>query len=321
MGIVSHAGAHASLGIRGIIGRYYRGYDVTLAELYAPKVGRLVPSDQEVEPYRFTGGVPRLQVQRGELTPREPEVYEFNIRNEPYEASMHFSRHDWRRDKTGQIAAKVAQMGMETGRHWDELLATLIEAGTTELAYDKTAYFASHTVGSRPDAPTFLNNVTSAQISSLNVASANNPSQTELVSIILGAVSHMSGAKDEFGAPVNGGAKSWYFMVPANMQGNTFGALRSQRISGAESNPLLVQNYGIDPLVNQWLTDDDVVYLFRKNSMMPAYFLQEEEAPFLEVFGPGSEYTAFNDKVLFVSKAVRSVGNGEFLYALRMQLS
>ncbi len=324
MGIVSSAGAHNSLTIRGIIGRYYRGYESKLSTLFAPKVGRVVPSNQESEPYRFTGGVPRLQVRRGALQSRPPQVYEYNIRNQPYEATMHFALADWRRDKTGQLPGKVAEMGMETADHWDEILSTLIEAGngtTLGAAYDGNAFFSSRTVGNRPGAPTWDNDIGSAEVTSLDVADPAKPTQSEHVDIILGLVSYMYTAKNEFNTPVNGSASKWYYMVPPNMAGEVFGALRSERITAGESNPLLSQPYGIMPILNPWLTDDDVVYLFRAGTMMPCFFLQEEVPPYLEMFGPGSEYTALNDDVLFISQATRSVGFGEHLYSLRAQLS
>lgn len=321
MGTVSGSGYHSALTVRGIIGRYFRTYDMTLNEQFAPKIGRLSPSDQETEPYRFTGGVPRLQVQKGQVQSRVPQTYEYEIRNQPYEATMHFNRHDWRRDKTGQLAAKVAELGAETARHWDSLLTELIETGTTALCYDGAAFFASHTTGDRSGAPTNINLLTSSEVASLNVATAAKPTQTEAQAIILGVVSYLSTFKNEFNTPVNGGAKRWYVMVPPNMMGEFFGALRSERISGGESNPVLVQNYGIDLIVNQWLTSTTAIYFFRADSMMPCFFLQEEEAPFLDIFGPGSEYTSINDDVLFVTKAVRSVGFGEYLYSAKATLS
>jgi phage major head subunit gpT-like protein len=277
-------------------------------------------SNQEAEPYVMSGGAPMLHPHKGELVSRLPEIYQMTITNIPFEATMDFHKYDMRRDKTGQLMSKVGEMGSKAGDHWNKLLTDLIETGESALAYDGVAFFGNHTIGSRLDAPTFLNLLTTTEIAALDVVDEDNPSQSELAQIIAKMIDHMYTAKDEFGDPVNGTVKKWIVMVPANMGSALVGAVRNNRLEIGQDNILMAQNYSIEPIINQRLTQTNAIYVLRQSADFAPFILQSEMELSFEVLGPGSDHYVKHDKVLFTAKASRNVGFGEFLYAAKATL-
>ena len=317
----SHAGHYAGLGVRGVLGRFYRKHEEQIGGMWARDIGFFQPSDQEIEPYRMTGAQYQMQPWSGERQARQKAVYNYSIQNEVFEMSDEFPTDDFRRDKTGQIMGRVGDMARVASEHWEEIGTELIESGTTALAYDSNAFFGTRTIAGN----TVKNNLTSSDIPELAIGSDTAPTQAEFAKIIAAGIQAMVGWKDEAGRPVNGGAREFVVMVSPNMMAAAFGATVGELLLAGESNVLRNmmrgKGFSVRVIVNAFLTTTNVIHLFRTDTESRAIILQSEVDVTARAIGLGTEHEVKNRSVFFTVEAVRNVGFGEFYRALRMTTS
>ena len=304
---------------RGIIGTFYRRYEEQMAGSWAARVCQQVVSDQETEKYRLLGMVPQFREWKGTREQKDLRTDSFTIDNVVYELSVPFDAEDFRRDKTGQIAARLNDVSRRAADHPELLATTVIEANPT--TYDGQALFsASHALGS---SGTQSNLLTASDVAALNVATPAAPTPDEFADLLVGVMQQAYTFKDDRGEPINGGARTWGLMVSPNHMGAAFAAVNGElRNSGSTSiTSTLPTGIAFDIIVNPRLTSTDVIYLFREDVESRALIWQEEVSPQVELLTVGSEHTTKTNQVLLAAKAVRAVGPGEPLVALKATLS
>ncbi len=319
MATTSHAGQYLDLGDRNIVGSFYRRYESDRDGNWAGKIGWINNlANQETETYKMLGAVSELREWSGGRQGRELELFSYAIKNKVFESTLRFGLDDLRRDKTGQILARIGDLAARTADHWNKLLTDLIE-DTTSTCYDGATFFNS--AHSNGDSGSVDNLLVAGDVGDLNVATAADPTQDEMAKAVLGVIEKMYAFKDEAGVPVNGGAREFCVMVPANMAGATWGALRSERLSSGESNVLRSADFNVMPIVNPRLSQTADFFVFRTDSSIKPFILQEEDGVKVNVVGAGSEHEFKHREHLFGVEAVRNVGYGEFLYAAKATLS
>lgn len=313
------AGAHHLLGVRGIIGSFYRQFEDILGGSWAPQISTVIPSNQETETYRLSGMAPQLGLWRGERTVQDLRVDGFTLTNDDYEAAVGITRADWRRDKTGQLMIRVADLARRAATHWEALVTTLIENNTSGGAYDGQDFFdTDHSLGS---SGTYDNELVAGTLAALNVASASAPTEDEMVDVVIGLIAQAYEAKDDQGEPFNGSARDWAVMVSPNLMGSTLAAIRSSLRKSGSSNAVTLQDFNITPIVNPRMTTTDVVLAFRLDTAMKSFILQDEAGPMMEVKGEGSDYAFDNGAYAFGVCATRAAGYGEYTAAVKGTLS
>lgn len=318
---VSHSGLYSGLGSRAIIGTFYRRYEEDLAMAWAPEVSFFNgDANQETETYRFLGAAPFPREWIGGRNLQQKEVNEIQITNRTYEATEQVAVDDLRRDKTGQIMARISELALGFADHWNDLVNSLMEDNGTSGVYDgQNFYDTDHSIG---DSGTINNAVTATQVGALNVSDTSAPTQTEMASIIIGLVQHIYTFKNERGQPANGTARQFGLIVPPKYYGAAIGAARAERLDNGQSNILLEQEFRIVPKVNPRFTAANLyVYLCRMDGPVAPFILQEEAGVRMEVVGMGSEHEFKHNEHLYGAKATRSAGYGDFLYTLRGTLS
>lgn len=317
--MASHAGLYLDLGSRAIVGEFYRRYESDRDGNWAPKIGWFNSmANQETETYKMLGASPEMREWVGGRQGKELELFSYAIKNKVFEATLRFSKDDIRRDKTAQIMARIGDLASRTADHWNKLLTDIIE-NTTATTYDGLTFFNSaHTNGSSGAVDNLL---VAGDVAELNVATAADPTQDEMAKAILGVIEKMYAFKDEQGVPVNGGAREFCVMAPANMAGATWGALRSERLSAGESNVLMSADFRIIPIINPRLSVAEDFFVFRTDATIKPFILQEESGVRVNVIGEGSEHEFKYREHQFGVEAVRNVGYGEFLYAAKATLS
>ena len=310
--------AYAFLDSRAIVGRFYQAYEEELGGIWANKVGWLnSDANQETEIYRWLGQVPALREWVGGRLLTQLEKHSFSITSAPYEASIPVNVEDLARDKTGQIMIRVGDLARKTADHWNKLITALITSNGT--CYDGLSFFNSnHAIGSSAGVDNLL---VAADVPALNVTTANSPTQTEMVRVIIGIIEKMLGYTDDQGEPMNGGARQFAIMVPVNMLGASLAAARSERLDNGQSNLLLAQDFNIEVIPNPRLTTDTELYAFRTDTAVKSFILQEELGPTTQIVGAGSEHEFKNNEHLFGVKAVRAAGYGLFQHAAKATLS
>lgn len=313
------AGVHAPLGVRGIIGSFYRKFESVLGGSWAQQIGVLIPSDQETETYKLAGMAPQLSEWRGHRELTDLRVDSFTLTNDDYQAAVGITRADWRRDKTAQLMIRVADLARRAATHWEKLVTTLIENNTSGGAYDDQDFFdTDHSLGS---SGTLDNELVAGTLSALNVSTAAAPTEDEMVDVIVGMISHAYSYKDDRGEPINGDAKDWAFMVSPNLMGSTAAAIRSSLRKSGSTNAVGLQDFNVNLVVNPRLTTTTVCFAFRLDTEMRSFILQDEAGPMMEVKGEGSDYAFDNGAYAFGVCATRAAGYGEYLHAVKGTLS
>ena len=113
--------AGGGLDSRNIVAGFYPAFDAAMASIWAPLISVEIPSDREVEEYTWLGQVPIMREWVGGRHEQVLNKYTHSVRNSVYEGTLAISVEDLRRDKTGQLRQRAADLGARTATHWDTL--------------------------------------------------------------------------------------------------------------------------------------------------------------------------------------------------------
>lgn len=304
------AGQYNSLSLRSIQGQYFWSLEETQMASWVGDIANYYTTDQPYEIYKWLGGAPAMTEWRGERVRSSLGDYDLSVVSDKYQSTLSFDVDDMRRDKTGQILRRVAEMGQKAATLPQRLYTTLIESNP--VAYDGSNFFAdSHNVG------TVDNNLT------FNATTPAAPTSDEMQKAVLQAIQAIVGFKDETGDPCNEFATSFMVMVPTNMYQALTAALKDTFTSAGVSNTLIAaQGMGmsIRPIINPRLSSTDVFYTFRTDAPVKACIWQEESLESGEAFkslGMDSDNAFWRDEVSFGAKRIASAAMGRFELATK----
>lgn len=284
---------------------------------WVDRISLEVMTDQSKEDYAWLGQVPQMREWVGGRDSRKLREFEYAITNKKYEATIDIPL-DWvRRDKTGLVQTRIADLVRRDAAHWRSLLTTLIAAGNSTACYDGANYFsASHSEG---DSGT-QSNLLTLDISGTPAA----PTAAEMETAIRNVVQQMVAFKDDAGEMVNEDVSSLLVMVPPNMLGAATAAIGLPVITdGSASRTALLPNWGsftFTVAANARLTATDVFYVFRSD-VKDGLVRQNEYGPTPTDKSEGSDYEHDYDAWQFGIKASRAVGYGLWQRACRMTLT
>ena len=194
----------SALSSRAITGMFFVALQQYMGLSWIPNISMEFDSDQESETYKWLGMVPMMREWIGSRQAKGFRDNGITITNKKFEATLDVLV-DWlRRDKTGQLKIRIAELAGRAGGHWGKLLSTLITNGTgstSGLCYDGQYFFDSdHSEG---DSGTQLNLLTNSQVGALDVTTATTPTPVEAAKAILGVIGYMLTYKDDQGEPMN----------------------------------------------------------------------------------------------------------------------
>lgn len=314
---------YGELGYRGISGRFFSRLIAAEAGSWMSRVAMRFGSDQEVETYKWLGMPSQFREWVGGRHQRKLRVEAYTLRNKRYEDTLVLPVEDLRRDKTAQIMARVDDMSVRAGQHWEALGSTVIEAGETALCYDGQAFFDTDHVSG--DSGTLTNDLTATQVPSADVVLNTAPTAAEIANIIVETISYMMRYVDDAGEPINQNAQDFVVMVPIPFYAPLLTALSSQFLGAGVSNPLegvkAKAGWSITPVANPRLSWTTKLAIFRTDGSMKPIIMQDELAIQASYIGAGSEEEFKNDAHLFGLKAVRAVGYGLWQHAALVTLS
>ncbi len=300
----------SGLGSRAIIGSFYAELQAVEAASWVNKISMLFDSNQESESYKWLGMAPQMREWIGGRNAKGFRENGITITNKTYEATLEVLVDEIRRDKTGQVMLRVAELARRAEEHWASILSTLINANGT--CYDGYAFFYdSHSEGS---SGTQDNNLTSA------AATGTDPTSAEMEAAIMNAVEAIFGFLDDQGQPMNAGAKEFLIMVPPGYIGAVCGALGSTVIAQTSALLPVVANVAgfrfevaVNPFLSSWTSKFAV---FRTDARAKPFIRQEEVPISVEAIAEGSEEEFKNNRHLYGVKAVRNVGLGYWQYGV-----
>lgn len=321
---------HPSLSSRAIIGDFYRRLEGAFNASWASRLGMLFQSNQESETYNWLGQVPQMREWGTGRLVKQLRADGITLTNQLYEATLRIDIDDMRRDKTGQINVRIAELAKRAAMHWEKLLSALIEAGiaaTLGLAYDGQYFYDSdHSEGS---SGTQLNLLTATQVTQLDVGTATAPTEAEMAKAILGVIGYMLSYKDDQGEPINGDVRSFLVMVGnANLYGPTMAACIEKQLeagSGAvQPNVLRSSGFSLECILNPFMTAaswTDDFFIFRTDGDVRPFILQEEQAVKVDAIAEGSEMEINERQHQYGVTAQRAVGYGMWQHAALATLS
>ena len=282
---------------------FFRGLGEGIDEGYAQSIGTLIESDSETEDYRWLGTSPMMSEWKGEALGQQLPNYAAFLRNKEYEATLQIQKADIRRDKTGQIRTRIAGLGNKAGRHWDDLVQTLIANSETAggandgdlkdisgRAFDNQAFFDT-------DHSYTGSNYTSNQSNDLSsgvwdVATATAPTPDEMAKCILEAVGTIHSFRDDQGDPINGGVRRFTVVAgTVQIQAAALQAIGLENLTSGASNPLrgldgkgITFDVVLEPRLSAKTTK---LYVFGSGGDINPFILQDEVPVTVEEEDPG----------------------------------
>jgi phage major head subunit gpT-like protein len=136
---------------RGTLGAFFTGLNTAFqqafdsTEVVYPNYAMAVPSSTAQEQYAWLGMLPGLREWVGDRVIANLRSYDFTIRNKAWERTIGVLRDHLEDDTYGIYSPMAAMLGNEARRHPQELLASLLQGGFTQLCYDGQPFFnANH---------------------------------------------------------------------------------------------------------------------------------------------------------------------------------
>lgn len=303
----------ASLSSRAIIGEFYARLEQNAGGLWVNRISTVpFQSDQASEEYRWLGMAPVMREWIGGRQAKGFRTQGLVIRNVTFEATLEVLLEEIRRDKTGQVMARVREMADRVDAHWAKLITSLIVGGETGIAYDGQYFFdTDHAEG---DSGAQSNDIT------YDATTPTAPTAAEFELAIMKSVETLIGLKDDQGEPMNENANSFLVMVPVPFMGAAAAALKNPVIvdgSGARTN--LLTNIGgltFELAVNPRLTWTTKFVTFRAGDDVAPLIRQEEVPLKIDAVAEGSELEFNEKKHHYGVSAVRGAGYGAWQKAV-----
>ena len=289
------------------------------------KLATPVDSDRELEEYKWLGQVPTMREWIGGRQEVNLNKFSLEIRNKRFESTLPLTKNDRRRDKTNQLAVRTGDLAQRAATFPNSLVSTLAqdgEAGNSGLAYDGQFFYDTDHDESGTDQ---TNDLTNTEVPSADVSDAGAPTATEAANIIVETIGHMKSFTDDQGEPMNQDAMSFIIMVSKSTYWAAFqNALAQNNLASAVTNPVLgLQAVGMNfsVILNTRLTAANEINVFRTDSRLLPFILQEEEAVQAQMIGAGSEEEFKNDRWLFGVTWRGNAGYGDWRKAALVKLS
>jgi phage major head subunit gpT-like protein len=319
---MASTGTYGVLDNANLIGLFDQMYEQALGASWAQQLGMYVSSDGASETYGWLGAAPTLTELKGEAKAEDGFAqYTFSIVNKEYARAIRIADKDQRRDKIGQLTARIGEMSQKAAEHWDSLVATLITGNG--LAYDGQNYFDTDHNESGSNQ---VNALTASHITSLNVGTAAAPTADEMAVVLPEAVGKFHLLTDDKGDPINGSARNFMLLCgSAKIFASASHAIKANNLTSGASNPvqgLTSMGYSITPVLTPLLSSvTDAFYLFRTDSAVKPFILQEEVPLEAQMTNDQSdEYVKYRRRIFSIYTS-RAAGYGRWQSAAKLTLS
>lgn len=310
------------LSSRAVTGMYFEALNANPGVMWVDGISNYFTSDQGTENYRWLGFPPALREWIGGRYAKGYTTNGIDIANKHFESTVEIALRDLRRDKTGQLRARMAELAERGMTHFASLLSTLLVNGASTVCYDGAYFFdTTHAEG----ASGTQSNKIDVDISGLpatvhGVATA--PSPEEMQQAILAGISQMYTFKDDRGEPLNENAAAFMVHVPVGLSQATLAALSMVRQAAAST--FALENFSIRAAINPRLTSGgwtDKFVVNRTDGSVKPLIRQEETAPTMKVKDENSEFAFDNDAIQVGIDTWRNVGYGRWQGAVQVTLT
>ncbi|MEN9376813.1 MAG: hypothetical protein RL710_1970 [Pseudomonadota bacterium] len=301
------------LSSRAVMGMYFARLEANPGLAWVNGVSNLFGgSSQAIETYPFLGQSPGMREWVGGRQPKGLSGNSLQIANRPYESTLEIAIRDMRRDKTGQIEARVNEFVDRSLTHWASLLSTLLINGTSTTCYDGQYYFdTDHSEGS---SGTQDNDIT-VDISALPAAVhgvVTAPSVEEMQQSMLKGIAQILSFKDNQGEPMNENAQDFLVIVPVGLYLTAVTAVSALATAALAQNfnPNQIAGLRVSVQMNPRLTWTDSFAIFRTDSPIKGLIRQSEQENELTMKDENSEFAMDNKAIQIGIDNSRGVGYG-----------
>ena len=104
-----------------------------------------VPSTGASEKYGWMGDVPTLREWLGDKHVKAASDHEYTLANKDWESTIGVDRNEIEDDQMGMIKPRIQMLSIRAKAYPARLVSDLVINGTTNLAYDGSAFFADRT--------------------------------------------------------------------------------------------------------------------------------------------------------------------------------
>lgn len=313
---------NSALSSRAVIGMYYERLAAGGGAPWIDQVSNLFNSDQASETYPWLGMVPAMREWVGGRQAKGLSQNEITIINKHYEDTLEVAIKDLRRDKTGQINARISEFVQRSMSHWASLLSTLIINGESTDCYDRQYFFdTDHSEGASGSQSNDITTDISALPTSVH-GSTTAPSPEEMQQAIQKSITQLHTLVDDQGEPLNEDANAFHVMVPNGLATYTRAALSTLRAAGPAT--VDMDGFVITMSVNPRLTTagswTDKFVVFRTDGAIKPLIRQSETDGEMKMKDENSEFAFDNDAIQLGIDAWRNVGYGRWQGAVLNQL-
>jgi hypothetical protein len=301
------------LSSRAVVGMYYEALAAANGIGWIDGVSNYFGSDQASETYPWLGMPPALREWVGGRQAKGFSQNGITIANKHFEATLEVALKDLRRDKTGQIRARLAEFAQRGQSHFASLLSTLIVNGPSTVCYDGEYFFdTDHSEGK---SGTLDNDITTdiSEVPAEVHGVVTAPSKEEMLQAITKSISQFFTFKDDQGEPINEDARSFLVMVPVGLAPAAQSALSRTNVNGPGI--FEMDGYSIALAVNPRLTAGgwtDEFVTFRTDGSIKSLIRQEETEPTIKVKDENSEFAFDNAAMQIGIDTWRNVGYGRW---------
>jgi len=305
---------------RAVIGMFYRILSQITGQSWVNAISMYIPSDQDEEEYAWLGQSPQMQEWVGKRQAKGLREDGQTVKNKHFEATLDILVRHLRRDKTGQVRIRIAELARRGLSHWAKLLSTLIIDGETGVCYDGQYFFDTDHL--EDDSGTQDNDITT-DISELPVEVAGtttNPSPQEMAQAIIKSIVQMQGFVDDVGEPMNEDASNFLVMVPLPYYQPAINGLAMPAHTGeGVQRP---RNINIEVVSNARLSAwTDKFVTFRTDGDVKPFIRQEETGIVMKAKAENSEYEFDTDAHQYGIDSWREVAYGYWQHAVLNQLT
>ena len=300
---------------RQVIGWYFMALAASTGAGWINLISNFFTSDQDIETYPWLGMSPAMREWIGGRNAKGLRESFLQIRNKHFEATLELLVKDLRRDKTGQVRARLEEFAARANTHWASLLSILILAAASTVCYDGQFFFdTDHSEG---DSGTQSNDI-AVDISALPTSvhgSTTLPSVEEMQLAIIKGITQIVGFKDDQGEPMNEEANQFMAMVPLSLMNVAMQAVATPiQVSASQTvMEAIKKNFSISVVPNVRLSDwTDCFSVFRTDGKIKPLIRQEETKVQLKIKGAGSEFEFDNDAHQYGIDSWRNVGLGRW---------
>jgi Mu-like prophage major head subunit gpT len=310
------------LSSRAVLGMYFLRMENNPGLPWINAVSNLFTSDQAVEQYAFLGFSPMMREWIGGRQAKGLTGNAFQIANRHYEATLEVSVRDLRRDKTGQLQARINEFADRSQTHWATLVSGLLVGAEATICYDGQYYFDTDHVEGDSGVQSNKIDVSLATLPAVVHGSVATPSKEEMQQAIIKGIAQIMSFKASDGEPMNENARAFQVIVPLALWPIAVAAT-SFAVTDVMPNNLNPNAFGglsIAVHMNPRLTAADKFLIFRADSALKGLIRQEETGISIKAKAEGSEYEFDNDAHQYGIDTWRSVGFGFWQHALQVRL-